>query len=221
METGENKAHGPAIVIADDHPIFRKGLRELIETESAFRVVADVGDGEEAWRAIQVHRPAIAVLDIEMPKASGIEIAQRIQEKDLPVRVIILTMHKIESIFNKALDAGVSGYLLKISAIPDIIDALEQVSKGEYYFSPTLAVHAVRKQRNMDATLEIQSIDALSKTEREVLRMIAAAKSSRDIAEVLHIHYRTVERHRHNICTKLGLSGSYALLRFALENKVD
>ena len=203
----------------DDQPIFRKGLRELIEEEPSIHVAGEASDGEEAWRLIQFLRPHIAVLDVEMPKASGIEVAQRIQSAGLAVKVIILTMYKQLSIFNSALDAGVMGYLLKVTAVTDIIDAIRHVSAGEFYISPELTRQALKNRNPLEPAVDVDKLKTLTATERSILKLIASAKSSKEIADQLHISYRTVERHRYNICSKLEVNGSYALLRFSLENR--
>jgi two-component system, NarL family, response regulator DegU len=147
-----------------------------------------------------------------MPKMSGIEVAQKVHFYERDVRIIILTMHEGQSLFNRAMDAGVMGYILKDTAVLDILDAISKVAQGEYYISSSLSNQLLHKVNHSD-----RSLDPLTVTEKRILQLISESRSSRQIAEHLCISVRTVENHRHNICQKLQLNGSYALLRFALE----
>ncbi len=208
------------IFIADDHPIFRKGLEEVIMKEEHFNVVGSAGDGETAYEEIKRLNPDIAVIDIEMPKMNGLEVIQRIHDDALPVYCIVLTMYQEEAIFDKALDLGVRGYLLKDSAIADILKGIEVVSLGQYYISPSLTSRALKSHPAVSQNIgQRLGIDKLTATEREVLSLIAQSLSSKQIAESFHVSVRTVENHRYNMVHKLGLSGNYSLLRFALDNK--
>ena len=208
------------IVIADDHPIFRRGLKQIIEAETDLRVVADADDGETALSAICEHEPDIAVLDLDMPKMDGFEIARRLQEKNMAIGLIFLTMHNSDSIFNTALDLGVKGYVLKDGALPEIIDAIRFVHRGENYISQSLTTMLFKRgNRPPENFANLTKIENLSKAERRVLKLIAQDKTSRQIAEELFISIRTVDRHRANICDKLDLRGINALLKFAVEHK--
>jgi DNA-binding NarL/FixJ family response regulator len=210
------------IVIADDHPIFRKGLRSVIETDSRLKIVAEAEDGEVALEQIQTLRPDIAILDMEMPNKGGFEVMRAIHEKRLPVAVIFLTMHKDERFFNAALDLGVKGYVLKDSAVNDAIASIKAVAAGENFISPQLSTYLVSR-RNRAASLAEQrpGLNNLTPTEQHVLRLIAANKTSKEIADELYISIRTVEKHRANISEKLELHGSHVLLSFALEHKSE
>jgi DNA-binding NarL/FixJ family response regulator len=205
------------IIIADDHPIFRKGLRDIIETDSRFHVIAEAGDGDEALRLARTESPDALVLDVEMPLLDGLEVVKRLHEEESPVAVLILTMHQTESIFNRAMDHGVTGYLLKDSAAADIINALHAVMDGKHFISPALTEQALNHARMLKTTIE--EFHELSPMERVILERISSAKTSVQIAEELCISPRTVENHRFHIGQKLGLRGSYSLLRYALENR--
>jgi len=208
------------ILIADDHPIFREGLREILEDEPRLRIAAECDDGETALEAIRALRPRIAVLDIEMPKLSGLDVAAAVQAERLPVGIIMLTIYDRMEIFNRAMDLGAQGYILKDCAPLDLVQAIEAVMRGDYFISSSLSGHVLRGRHNRDENADMRlGLSRLTLLERTVLRMVAENKSSVEIGEELHISPRTVETHRSNINHKLGLKGSFALVRFALEHK--
>lgn len=210
------------IVIADDHPIFRRGLRSVIETDQKLKIVAEAEDGEAALEQIQILHPEIAILDMEMPNRDGFEVMQEIQEKKLPVAVIFLTMYKDERFFNAALDQGAKGYVLKDSAATDIIAGIKTVAAGQNFISPQLSTYLLnRRTRAISLVEQKPGLNDLTPTERQVLRLIAVNKTSKQIADELFIAVRTVEKHRANVCEKLELRGSHALLSFALEHKSE
>jgi DNA-binding NarL/FixJ family response regulator len=209
-----------SVLIVDDHPLFRQGLRQLIASDARFELLGEAGDGTEALRFILERKPAIAVLDVNLPGLSGLEIARHVQSAKVPTRIVILTMFKEEETFNRALDLGVLGFVLKENAVQDILESLVAVAKGEHHLSPTISSYLVRRRSRADALVTQQpGLDDLTKAERRVLGLIAAKKTSREIAAELFISPRTVEAHRANISTKLGLRGSHSLLQFALENR--
>jgi len=209
-----------SIVIADDHPLFRKGLRQSIEEDPSLRIVGEASNGAAALRMIEERMPDVAVLDIDMPEMQGLQVAKTVKEKKLFVAVIILTIYKEEDMFNEAMDAGVRGYVMKETAVIDLLEAIKMVAMGQYYFSPAIAGHLVgRSQRAKHLLAEKPSLAELTPAERRILKLIALNKTSKEIADDLHISYRTVETHRTNIATKLNIHGSHSLLKFALENK--
>ncbi len=206
------------VLIADDHPIFRKGLRQIIETDSELKIVAEVGDGEEALTNIRLLDPQVAVLDVDMPKLDGLAVLKIIKEENLPIAVILLTMYKEARFFNSALDAGVKGYVIKDSAVSEITNAIHAVAKGENFISPTLST-LLMKRVNRAEKSEKSPLDLLTTSERKVLKLVSESKSNKQIADELFISIRTVENHRSNICAKLNLEGKNALLTYALTNK--
>lgn len=209
-----------SVVIADDHPLFRKGLRQSIEEDPSFTILGEARDGATALRLIEECMPDVAVLDIDMPEMRGLQVARAVKEKNLFVAVVILTIYKEEDMFNQAMDAGVRGYVMKETAVIDLLDAMKAVSMGKYYFSPMIAGHLVgRSQRAKNLFTQNPSLADLTPAERRILKFIAANKTSKEIADELKISYRTVDAHRTNIATKLNIHGSHSLLRFALENK--
>ena len=210
------------IIIADDHPIFRQGLRGVIEADARLKVVAEATEGEEALKLIQEHKPEVAVLDLDMPGKDGFGVAREIQAQQLPVAVIILTMHDSESLFNAALDLGVKGFVLKDSALPEIIDCIKAVAGGRNYISAQLSNYLLnRGNRAGVLARERPGLKDLTPAERNILKLIAHEKTSKQIADELNISIRTVDRHRANIANKLDLKGAHALLHFALQHQAE
>ena len=209
------------VVIADDHPIFRKGLREVIEDDPGLLVVGEAEDGAAAFDRLQMLKPDVAVLDIGMPKKDGFTLAREVRASDLPVSIIFLTMYKEEDALNRALDLGVKGYVLKDSAAADIVEGIKSVAAGRHYISPSISSYLVTRSARA-AELEGGAwLGSLTPAERRILNLIAEKKTSREIGSELFISPRTVDNHRASICLKLGLHGSNALLKFALEHKSE
>lgn len=210
------------ILIADDHPIVRDGLRLAIEANSAYKVVADVGDGHTALEKIRTLQPDIAVLDIDMPRLDGFAVARTLQNESCSVALIFLTIHRDADFLHEAMDLGAYGYVLKDSATTDIVTAIRAVAAGEYYTSPALTSALIQRRRQSTLLRQQKpTIESLSPTEHRIIELIADYKTSKEIADELGISYRTVETHRTNICQKLELRGSHALMKFALTHKTD
>ncbi len=208
------------VLIVDDHPLFRKGLRQVIDGDPSLELVGESGDGEAALQLIQEKKPDIAVLDINLPNLSGLGIARKLKSKHSATHVVMLTMHKEEEIINHALDIGVKGFVLKENAVEEILKAIAAVAAGEHYLSSSISSYLVRRRSRSEAlAVQKPGLDDLTKAERRILKLIAEKKTSREIAAELFISPRTVEAHRANICAKLALSGSHSLLQFALENR--
>jgi len=205
------------ILIADDHPVVRKGLRMAIEEDAGLAIVAEAAEGEAALALIETLLPQVAVLDVDMPKLDGFGVARQVRKKQLPVEVIFLTMHAQEDLLRAALELGARGYILKDSALLEIVAAVRAVAAGQPYLNSILTLRLL--QRQSLAPAQNSPADRLTPTERRIVQLIASDKSSKEIGAELSIHYRTVENHRTNICRKLGLEGANALLRFALQNK--
>jgi DNA-binding NarL/FixJ family response regulator len=206
------------ILIADDHPIVRQGLRQVIEADRGLEVVAEATDGKMALDKIQSLRPHIAILDIDMPGLDGFGVAREIRERQLPVDIIFLTVFREESFFDEALRLGTKGYVLKDAAVTDIVTSIKAVAAGEHFTSPALTSYLV-KRRAAARGPQKPGLQDLTPTERRILALLADYKTSREIGEALHISPRTVQTHRTNICTKLDLHGSHALMKFALDHK--
>jgi DNA-binding NarL/FixJ family response regulator len=210
------------IIIADDHPIFRRGLRQVIEEENNLKVVGEAENGIEALKLIEKLAPDVAIVDGHMPEMGGLELARTVRAGKLPVSLVFLTMFKDESMFTAAMEEGVKGYVLKDNAVTDIVACLRAVKNGEPFVTSSLTQFLLRQGRFGKSVPEESSLlRSLTKTERRVLRFIAEEKTSKEIGEILFIHPRTVDNHRTNICQKLNLHGTNALLRFALTHKEE
>jgi DNA-binding NarL/FixJ family response regulator len=208
------------VLIVDDHPLFRQGLRQLVESDPRFELAAEAGDGPAAVALIGDLRPDIAVLDINLPGISGLEIARRLQARRARTQVVVLTMHNDRETFNRAMDFGVRGFVLKDNAVQDIVSCLVAVAQGDHYLSPSISTHLVHRRNRAEAlTARKPGLDDLTKAEQRVLKLIAEKKTTREIAGELFVSPRTIEAHRANISAKLELRGSHSLLHFALENR--
>jgi DNA-binding NarL/FixJ family response regulator len=210
------------VVIADDHPVFRQGLRQVIESDRQLKVLGEASDGASAIEMIEQTGPDVAVLDVSMPDGDGFEVARVLKQKRLNVAIIFLTMHKDERFLNAALDLGVKGYLLKDSAVADIIASIKAVVAGQDYVSPMLTGYLINRARSAARLAEEKpALTKLSPTELRVLKLLAEYKTSKEIATELFMSPRTVEHHRANICEKLDLRGSHALIKFAVEHQSE
>ena len=210
------------LILADDHPIVRHGLRQIIETDATLAIVAEVGDGKAALAAIQTHAPDVAVLDIDMPGLDGFALVRALSTLQSRPEVVFLTMHSEQELFEAALDLGIKGYVLKESAVTDIVAAIKSVAAGQPYLSPALSAHVLGRQRHQEDPVGLHpGLATLTPTERRVLKLIAEDLSTKEIAAQLSVSPRTVETHRQNIGAKLNVHGSLALVRFALQHRAD
>jgi DNA-binding NarL/FixJ family response regulator len=208
------------VLIAEDHPLFRSALVNLVAADSDCAPPVEAADGATALELIRRRRPDVALFDIEMPRLDGLTLVRALQNERLDVPVCLLTAYKDPALFEEAMSLGVRGYVLKETAIADIMAAIKTVAAGSAFISPSLAnlllerrhrVVALRKQR--------RGLELLSPAERRILKMIAVDKTSKEIAEELGISPRTVENHRANIAQKLDLHGVHSLVKFALGHR--
>ncbi len=199
-----------SVLIADDHPIFRRGLREIIEKTHRYQVIAEAGDGIETIAMVREHRPAVVVLDIAMPKLDGLEVLEQLGNLLDKPTVVLLTMY--DDYVEAAVHLGAAGYILKENAEDEIIACLDEVIRGRIFVSKGV-------YRSPGNNAAIGPLASLTSSELRILKLTAELKTSRDIGEALCISHRTVQNHRVNICNKLGLKGDKALLKFALQHK--
>ena len=202
------------ILLADDHAVVRHGLRLTLEGEPDFAVVAEAGDGAEAVEAALREDLDLAILDVAMPRLTGIQAARQLAEHRPQLRVLILSMHDNEQFFFEALRAGASGYVLKSAAHEDLVDACRATIRGEPFLYPRGIAALVREY--LEQGPGALTADPLSPRESEVVKLIAEGLTSREIGALLNISDKTVERHRSNVLDKLGLKDRVALTRYAI-----
>lgn len=205
------------VLIADDHPLVRSGLRMLLERDGEFQVVAEASDGYEAIDLAVLHKPDVILLDVGMPRLSGPDAAQSISQKIPAARIVMLSMHSDEAYVLRTLKAGARGYLLKASPEADVLAAVRDVAAGKTYFSPS-----IKKLLVEEYVVEAQrrgvedSYDLLSLREKEIFRVLASGQTNREIADLLYISITTVETHRNNIFKKLHLHNLAELILYAV-----
>jgi DNA-binding NarL/FixJ family response regulator len=205
------------VMIADDHPLVRGGLRALLERNGEFQVIAEAANGYEAIDLAVLHKPDVVLLDVGMPRLSGPDAAQSISQKAPGVRIVMLSMHSDEAYVLRALKAGARGYLLKASPEADVLAAIRAVAAGHAYFSPSITKLLVEeyvveaRRRGVE-----DSYDLLSTREKEILQLLASGKSNREIADLLFISVSTVETHRNNVFQKLHLHNLAELILYAV-----
>lgn len=203
----------PSIITADDHPLLLKGLNDLL-TEKGYNLIGSGNDGREAYNLIVQKQPDIAILDIQMPFMSGIEIAQHIKSKQLDTRVILITLHKEPELYRKAQELHIFGYILKEFALEEIEICIENVKIGKPFFSSKI------KESILESDKNIEMWQLLTPSEKKIISLIAQGKTNREIALELFISHRTVEKHRSNIISKLELEPkTNSLLIWAKENQ--
>jgi len=203
------------IVVADDHKIVREGLVKLLETRSDFQVIGEASDGEEAVQMVLEKQPDVVLMDIWMPRLSGIDATRRIGKKGLPAKILVLSMHESRSYVEEVLRAGAAGYIVKNSASTDLLHAIDAVRSGASYLSPAITQQVVDAiARPGDAAPS--GVAMLTDREREVLQLIAEGLSSKEIANVLGVSLKTVDSHRSNLMEKLDIHKVSGLVRFAI-----
>jgi DNA-binding NarL/FixJ family response regulator len=206
------------ILIADDHSLIRKGLKQLLEQEGIFEI-SEADNGEKALEHIRKNTPKIAILDIEMPGMTGFEVAKTVHYEGINVDIIFLTMYKDDSMFNNAMDIGVKGYVLKENTVTEIQECLNTVLAGKSYLSPAISDILIRRNNKlMTKASDKDGLNSLTPTEKTVMKLLSDMKTNQEIASELKISIKTIQNHRYNICNKLDLSGSHALLKFAIEH---
>ncbi len=207
------------LLIVDDHPVFRGGLRHIIEAKSGFQIVGEASDGTKGLELVEELKPDIAVVDIDMPRLNGLAMVRALHKKKSAVNVVFLTMYKEEDMFNAAMDLGVKAYILKENAADEILTALEKVARGESFTSKSMSdIGERRHNRVQELLLSKPEIEDLTPAERRILKLIAEDHTSKEIADQLKVSTKTIENHRLNICHKLNLHGSHSLLKFAFEH---
>ena len=199
------------VLVADDHPVVRQGLKSLLSREG-FSVVGEAADGRDALRQTEASHPEVALLDLGMPGLNGLDAAREIMRSYPGTKIIILTQHAEEPYVLEALRAGVHGYVLKSQLVSDLVQAIRDVCRGKLYVSPAVSDVVVGAYRGQASLPE----DLLTVREREVLQLVAEGKSTKKIAEILGIAQKTAESHRSHLMVKLGIHEIAGLVRYAV-----
>jgi len=207
------------ILIADDHAVVRSGLRALLRADPDLEVVGEAGDGVETLRLAETLHPDTVLLDITMPPENGIKTAQRLKEKHPELIVLFLTMHEDESLLHEALSVGAAGYVIKRAEESEIIQAIHAASRGDIYVHPAMT-RALLHQPVTTEHRRGSPVDALTRRELDVLRLLARGNTNRQIAGLLGLSIRTVENHRANLMGKLGLVSRVELVNYAEEHNL-
>ena len=208
------------ILLADDHTVVRQGLRKVLEERPEWQVVAEAGDGRDAVRLAEQHRPDVAVVDVAMPLLNGIEATRQITRRAPQTKVLVLSMYSDEAYVTQMLKAGATGYLLKDSADVDLLQAVQAVSQGKSFFSPAVArlmSDDYARQRGENA---VDRYESLSEREREIFQLVAEGKTNKEMAALLFISPSTVETHRARIMEKLDLHSAAEIVLYAVRRGV-
>jgi DNA-binding NarL/FixJ family response regulator len=200
------------VLLADDHPVVRNGLRELLNSEPDFRVVGEVDDGAQAIERALAEDVDLVILDVTMPRMTGLQAARELASRKPGLRILMLSMHENEQFLFEALRAGASGYVLKTAADRDLVNACRATMRGETFLYAGAVAALVREHLDRDAT----SLDPLTPRELEVVKLVAEGHTSDEIAGILFISRKTVDRHRANILEKLGMRDRVDLTRYAI-----
>lgn len=204
------------ILLADDHAVVRKGLRMVLDAEPDLEVVAEAADGSEALECGLAGEVNLAILDVSMPRLTGIQAARELARRRPELRILILSMHDNERYFFEALRAGASGYVLKAAADRDLVEACRATMRGEPFLYPDAVTALIRDYLERARHGELPPDDPLTPRESEIVKLIAEGRSSKQIAALLVISDKTVERHRANVLEKLGLRDRVDLTRYAI-----
>lgn len=209
------------VAIADDHLLFREGLRFILETQSNFKIVADVSNGAELVESLKTEIPDVVLIDLKMPVIDGVEAIRQIKQSHPAIRIIVLTMHHDESMILHLLDIGANGYLLKNTSSKEVVNAIEDVIRKDYYFTDyvtSVMLKGIKKQVKPSPVL--QEAFSLSKREEEVLQLICKELTTAEIAEKLFLSDRTVESHRKSLLEKLNAKNTAGLVIKAIKLQI-
>ena len=210
--------HKKTILIIDDHPLFREGLKAIIERDNRFEVVGEAGNGREGLRLAKELKPDLALVDMSLPDQSGIQLTRELKNASLKTRIMIITMHSKVDYIVKAFRAGATGYVVKESASERLLQGMDTVLKGEYFMDSSVSHKVVKKLMQFPekgAKITDASYDTLTPREQEIMVLLAEGLSSKEIADKLFISPKTVDNHRSNIFRKLNLHSVIELIRYA------
>jgi len=207
------------IILADDHALFREGLKRILAESSDLKVIGEVADGLELIKMLHNLKPDMVILDISMPNIRGIEAIQEIKTIHPESKILVLTMHRDMEYLHQAISSGAHGYLLKEDADSELFSAIEKVKRGKIYISPKLSEYLTEDWARIHRGEHepASETEPLTIREREILKLIAEGKANKEIASLLNISIRTVEHHRANIMDKLNLKNVAELIKYAIQ----
>ncbi len=208
------------ILIADDHTLLRNGICALLEDEQDMTIVGEASDGREAVRLAGQLKPNVVLMDIAMPLLNGLEATRQIKHDHPEINVLVLTMYDHEEYFRQMLEVGASGYIIKRAAATELVSAIRAVYRGEAILSPAITRLLLEDYLSHESRADRDDPNALSAREREVLQLIAEGKTSREIAEILHLSVKTVQSHRTSLMQKLDLHDRGDLIKYAIQKKI-
>lgn len=207
------------ILIADDHDIIREGIKNVLGKSPLYKVVGEAVDGEDALEKVEKLKPDVLLLDISMPKISGLEIISQVHRRCPETKILIVTLHKANAYIMKALKAGVRGYLSKENTAEDLLPALRKVIDGKVYLSSAVSQFLVEKVSEKEPQ-EAAKKSLLTFREEEILRLVVEGKTAKEIGKALYISPRTVENYKNIILQKLGLHKISDLIKYAIKHKI-
>jgi two-component system, NarL family, response regulator NreC len=204
------------ILIADDHAIVRDGLRQLLNSQADMEVAGEAEDGREALKKVKALHPDVILLDIAMPRLSGLEVIALIREASTETQVVVLSMHAKETYVQQVLASGALGYVLKASPSTDILDAIRTAHRGEYFLSSRLKAEVIGQYLKTRPAAAVRGYELLTEREQQVFRLVAQGHSTAQIADILCVSAKTVEKHRTGLMNKLGVHDRMELLKYAI-----
>jgi len=217
IDVTSERSNARRIVVVDDHPLFRKGLGELIDSDGTFAVCGEAGDAAEAMDAIRKLTPDLVIVDLSLPGANGIELIKNIRAEFSRLPILVLSMHDESLYALRPMRAGAGSYVMYHEAMANVIQAIREVFNGRPYLSPAMAAQVITQFAHRQAEGEVDAVERLSDRELEILELIGKGHEVRQIAKLLHLSPKTVETHRAHIKDKLDLKNSREVARFALQ----
>lgn len=207
------------IVIADDHDVIREGIKNILKGHDEYQVVAEAANGEEALEKVEETKPDVLLLDISMPKMSGLDAIKEVKRISPQTKILIITVYKAYAYTMKAFEVGANGYLSKEKAAEELLPALAKVMQGKVYLTPSVSSYLVEKAIDKQAA-QLSDKEFLTKREREILHLVGEGKTAKEIAGLLYISPRTVENYKNNLLKKLDLHRTSDLIKYAIKHKI-
>ncbi len=206
------------VLIADDHAVVREGFRKLLEEQPDMDVVGEAGDGLQAVKKVKAHTPDVALMDIQMPELNGLEAVNLIKEAVPDTQVVLLSMHNKDAYVHQALASGALGYVLKASPTSEILEAIRTVNRGEHFLSSKISTQIIKSFLKSRTEKPPESgYDLLSEREQQVFRLLVEGRSTSEIADILCISSKTVEKHRANVMKKLDIHNMVEMVKYAIK----